>query len=164
MGASHPATSAAAGETSPARPASVLVMPTSSTAAPGRTMSAVSRPGTPAATTTMSDRLVCAPRSLVPVWQSVTVAFSVRRVSSRPSVLPTVMPRPITVTSAPAISTPKRRSSATIPRGVHGRGPGSPSTSRPRLTGCRPSASLAGSIRCSTRRASSPAGSGSWTM
>ena len=34
-----------------------------------------------------------------------------------------------------------------MPRGVHGSGPGSPSTSRPRLTGCRPSASLAGSIR-----------------
>ena len=48
-------------------------------------MSAVSRPGRPAATTTMSAPRVCAARSLVPVWHSVTVAFSLRRVSSRPS-------------------------------------------------------------------------------
>ena len=81
-------------------------MPTSTTAAPGLTMSAVSRPGRPAATTTMSAVLVCAARSLVPVWQSVTVAFSVRRVSSRPRARPTVIPRPMTVTSAPAIATP----------------------------------------------------------
>ena len=39
--------------TSPTSPASVRVMPTSTTAAPGLTMSAVSRPGRPAATTTM---------------------------------------------------------------------------------------------------------------
>ena len=51
-----------------------------------------------------------------------------------------------------------------MPRGVHGSGPGSPRTSLPRLAGCRPSASLAGSIRLSTAWASSPAGSGSWTM
>ena len=74
------------------------------------------------------------------------------------------MPRPITVTSAPAISTPYRRSSATMPRGVHGSGASSPSTSLPRLTGCRPSASLAGSMRLSTRFSSSPDGSGSCTM
>src|SRR5690242_2084863 len=51
-----------------------------------------------------------------------------------------------------------------MPRGVHGSGPGSPKTSLPRLAGCSPSASLAGSIRFSTAWASSPAGSGSWTM
>ena len=34
-----------------------------------------------------------------------------------------------------------------MPRGVHGSGASSPSTSRPRLTGCRPSASLSGSMR-----------------
>ena len=81
-------------------------MPTSTTAAPGLTISAVSSPGRPAATTTMSAVLVCAARSLVPVWHSVTVAFSVRLVSSRPSARPTVIPRPMTVTSAPAIGTP----------------------------------------------------------
>ena len=85
---------------------SVRVMPTSTTAAPGLTMSAVSRPGRPAAITTMSAVLVCAARSLVPVWHSVTVAFSVRLVSSRPRARPTVIPRPMTVTSAPARATP----------------------------------------------------------
>ena len=106
IGASQPATSVTSGATSPTRPASVRVMPTSTTAAPGLTMSAVSRPGRPAATTTMSAVLVWAARSLVPVWQSVTVAFSVRRVSSKPRARPTVIPRPMTVTSAPAIATP----------------------------------------------------------
>ena len=106
IGASHPATSATSAATSPVSPASVRVIPTSTTAAPGLTMSAVSRPGRPAATTTMSAVLVCAARSLVPVWQSVTVAFSVRLVSSRPSARPTVIPRPTTVTSAPAMGTP----------------------------------------------------------
>jgi hypothetical protein len=139
-------------------------MPTSTTAAPGRTISRVSNPGRPAATTTMSELRVWEPRSFVPVWHSVTVAFSVRLVSSSPSERPTVMPRPITVTSAPAIGTPYRRSRATIPRGVAGSGPGSPSTSLPRLTGCRPSTSLAGSIRPSTAPASSPSGSGNCTM
>ena len=106
IGASQPATSATSGATSPTRPVSVRVMPTSITAAPGLTMSAVSSPGRPAATTTMSAVLVCAARSLVPVWHWVTVAFSVRRVSSRPSARPTVIPRPMTVTSAPATATP----------------------------------------------------------
>ena len=41
----------------------------------------------------------------MPVWHSVTVAFSERRVSSSPSGRPTVTPRPITTTSAPAIGT-----------------------------------------------------------
>src|SRR4029077_19539789 len=139
IGASQPATSATSGATSPTSPASVRVMPTSSTAAPGLTMSAVSSPGRPAATTTMSAARVCAARSFVPVWHSVTVAFSERRVSSNPSARPTVMPRPTTVTSAPAISTPYRRSSTSGPCGVHGSGPSSPSPSLPRLTGCRPS-------------------------
>jgi hypothetical protein len=139
-------------------------MPTSTTAAPDLTMSRVSRPGRPAATTTMSALRVCDTRSLVPVWHNVTVAFSVRLVSSKPSERPTVMPRPMTVTSAPAIGTSYRRSRATIPRGVAGSGPGSPSTSLPRLTGCSPSTSLAGSIRPRTAPASSPSGSGSCTM
>src|ERR1051326_8207251 len=50
-----------------------------------------------------------------------------------------------------------------MPRGVHGSGPGSPSTSLPRLTGCSPSASLAGSARCRRANGSRPGGSGSWT-
>ena len=78
-------------------------------------------------------RRVCPARSVVPVWHRVTVAFSLRRVSSRPSGRPTVMPRPITQTSAPPSGMPLRRSSSTTPRGVHGSGPGAPSTNRPRL-------------------------------
>ena len=139
------------------------VMPTSTTAAPGFTISAVIRPGTPAAATTMSARRTWLARSFVPVWHSVTVAFSLRRVSSRPSGRPTVTPRPITVTSAPARGTSYRRSSSTMPRGVHGSGAPLINTRRPRLTGCRPSASFAGSIDSRTRCSSSPAGRGSCT-
>ncbi len=96
----------------------------------------------------------------MPVWHSVTVAFSLRRVSSSPSGRPTVTPRPTTTTSAPAIATPWRRSSSTIPYGVHGSGASWPSTSQPRFVGCRPSASLAGSMSPSTRFSSRPFGSG----
>ena len=69
-------------------------------------MSAVISPATPAAATTTSARRTSAARSRVPVWQSVTVQFSLRRVSSSPSGRPTVTPRPTTVTRAPASSTP----------------------------------------------------------
>src|SRR5215210_2771428 len=123
MGASQPATSRTAGSTSPTMPVSVRVMPTSRTAAPGRTLSGVTRPGTPAAATMMSARRRWPCTSWVPVWHRVTVAFSARRVSSRPSGRPTVTPRPTTTTSAPASATSYRRSSSTMPRGVHGSGP-----------------------------------------
>ena len=52
---------------------------------------------------------------------------------------------------------------APLPCTPHGSGPGCISTSRPRLTGCRPSASLAGSIRSSTGCSRSPRGNGSCT-
>src|SRR6478672_2075341 len=110
LGVSQPATSATPGSTSPATfdlpsgPGTRLT-PTSSTAAPGLTMSAVTMPGTPAAATTMSARRTWAARSRVPVWHRVTVAFSLRRVSISPSGRPTVSPRPMTHTSAPAIGT-----------------------------------------------------------
>ena len=64
---------------------STRLTPTSSTAAPGLTMSAVMMLGTPAAAITMSASRTCVARSRVPVWHRVTVAFSLRRVSSRPS-------------------------------------------------------------------------------
>ena len=63
------------------------------------------RCATPAAATTMSAARRCEARSRVPVWQSVTVAFSLLRVSSSPSGRPTVTPRPTMQTSAPAIGT-----------------------------------------------------------
>ena len=105
------------GATSPAILPSTRLTPASSTAAPGLTMSAVTRAGDPAAATTMSACRTCAARSRVPVWHTVTVAFSLRRVSIRASGRPTVMPRPMTTTFAPAIGTSKRRSSSMMPVG-----------------------------------------------
>ena len=145
-------------------PPSSRLTPTSTTAAPGLTMSAVTMCGTPTAAMMTSACRVSAGRSRVPVWHNVTVAFSDRRVSSRPIGRPTVTPRPITTTCAPAIGTSNRRSRCTMPRGVHGSGAGSLSTSRPRLVGCRPSASLAGSMRSSAAFSSRCLGSGSCTM
>src|SRR3954454_25117874 len=124
LGATYPATFRTSEATSPAILPSTRLTPTSRTAAPGRTSSLVIRPGTPAGATTMSGRRTWAARSRVPVWQRVTVAFSDRRVSSRPRGRPTVIPRPITTTSAPAIGTSYRRSSSTMPFGVHGSGAG----------------------------------------
>src|SRR4051812_43633684 len=164
FGATWPATSTTSRATSPAIFPSTRLTPTSRTAAPGFTIAAVISPGTPAAATTMSAPRTCAARSRVPVWQSVTVAFSERRVSSSPSGRPTVTPRPITTTSAPAIGTSNRRSSSTMPTGVQGSGPGTLSTSRPRLVGCSPSASFSGSIAARTAYSSMCRGSGSWTM
>ena len=84
----------------------------------------------------------------MPVWHSVTVAFSLRRVSSRPSGRPTVTPRPTTHTSAPAIAhvvAAQQLDDAVRRAGQRRRA--RPSTSQPRFVGCSPSASLAGSIR-----------------
>src|SRR5215218_656935 len=141
FGATKPATSTTSSATSPAIFPSTRLTPTSRPAAPGLSLSAVIRPGTPAAATTMSAVRTWAARSRVPVWQRVTVAFSERRVSSSPSGRPTVRPRPTTTTSAPAIGTSCRRSSSITPTGVHGNGPLLPSTSLPRLNGCNPSTS-----------------------
>ena len=118
---------------------------------PGRTMSAVTSPGTPAAATMTSARRRWPARSRVPVWHRVTVAFSVRRVSSRPSGRPTVTPRPTTHDLGAGqldVVAPQQLDDAAR-RARQRRRP--PSTSRPRLVGCSPSASLAGSIRSSTR-------------
>src|SRR3954454_11566645 len=51
-----------------------------------------------------------------------------------------------------------------MPTGVHGSAPGTLSTRRPRLTGCSPSASLAGSIASRIVLSSMPFGRGSCTM
>ena len=85
LGETQPATSQTSAATSPAILPSTRETPTSRTAAPGLTMSAVMMPGTPAAATTMSALRTWAARSRVPVWHRVTVAFSERRVSSSPS-------------------------------------------------------------------------------
>ncbi|EUA06726.1 bifunctional FolD 1 domain protein [Mycobacterium xenopi 4042] len=72
-------------------------------------MSAVTRWGTPTAATMISACRVSAARSRVAVWHKVTVAFSVRRVSSRPNGRPTVTPRPMTTAWHPRSA---RRSAA----------------------------------------------------
>src|SRR5690606_35041015 len=129
LGATQPATSRTSAATSPASLPSTRDTPTSRTAAPGLTMSAVMRPGTPAAATTMSALRVWAARSRVAGWQSVTVAISVRRGSRRPRERPTVMPPPTTATSAALSGESNLRSSSTMPFGVddggghHGVGP-----------------------------------------
>src|SRR5262249_26524781 len=64
-GVKNAATSATAGSMSPTRPASVRVMPTSTTVAPPSTMSAVTTPGTPTATTRTSAARASAARSAV---------------------------------------------------------------------------------------------------
>jgi len=133
LGATNPATSATNGSTSPTILPSTRLTPTSSTAAPGLIISAATMPGAPAAATTMSACRSSRGRSRVPVWHRVTVAFSDRRVSRRPSGRPTVMPRPITTTWAPFSGTPYRCKSSTTPNGVHGSGARWPSTSEPRL-------------------------------
>ena len=136
--------------------------PTSSTVAPGLTMSREMTPATPAAATTMSAWRTSPARSRVPVWHRVTVAFSDRRVRISPRGRPTVSPRPTTTTLAPAIGTAYRRSSSRHPTGVHGRGAGCPSTSHPRFMGCSPSTSLAGSTADRITFSSRPVGC--WTM
>jgi hypothetical protein len=99
-------------------------------------------------------------RSRVPVCVRVTVALTARRVSSSPIERPIVTPRPTTTTCVPARAKPLRSSSSITARGVHGSGEVisslTLSTSLPRLVGCRPSASFAGSIRSRMRSVSMP--------
>ena len=81
-------------------PASVRLMPTSTTAAPDLTMSGETIAGTPAATTRTSASSVCRARSSVREWQIVTVAFAW---SSRCAIgLPTMSLRPTTTACAPS--------------------------------------------------------------
>ena len=80
--------------TSPTSLSPTTLIPTSTTTAPGLSISPVIRPGTPAATTTISASRVCRARSTVFEWQTVTVAFS--RSSRRAAGLPTTFERPTT--------------------------------------------------------------------
>ena len=72
--------------------------------APGATMSLVISPGDPAATHSTSAARVSDGRSIVLLWQSVTVAF--RWVSIVARGRPTTLERPTTVTRAPSRVTP----------------------------------------------------------
>src|SRR5205814_4069575 len=108
-GESHPATSATRPSTSPTHFPSTQLLPTSTTTAPGLTMSGVTSRGTPAAATSTSDRRQTPARYGVRVWATVTVAsppaglaavFFCR--SIRASGLPTTLLRPTATTSRPA--------------------------------------------------------------
>ena len=85
--------------------------------------------------------------------------------SSNASGRPIVRPRPTITTCLPGDRAPRgARAAPGSPRGVHGRGASTPITSRPRFTGCSPSASLSGSIASSAASSSMSGGSGSCTM
>ena len=173
FGAIQAAFSFTAGSTSPRTrdfPSSPVTRetPTSRTITPSLTCSGFTMWAEPAAAITTSALASSSSRFVVPVWARVTVALTSRRVSTRPAGRPMVTPRPITSTCLPASSTPWWRSSSTQPAGVHGSGesssPPTEATSRPRFMGCRPSASLSGSMASSTFWVSTCFGSGSWTM
>src|ERR1051326_2217418 len=84
------------------------VIPTSITVAPGLMWSPVIAPGRPVATMRMSALRVCDPRSVVPVWHSVTVALAVvpLLVSRMDTGRPTSCERPTTTTCAPSTAVP----------------------------------------------------------
>ena len=87
-GLNQPATFATSGWTSPCSLLPSRVIPTSTTAAPGLTMSGVTKQLLPIAATSTSASRATAGRSAVLEWQTVTVAF--RRRSSRATGLPTI--------------------------------------------------------------------------
>ena len=103
------------------RDASVTrLMPTSITTAPGFTMSAVTISGLPMAAIRMSARRVCAARSLVREWQTVTVQSApfpgcINRAAIG---LPTIVLRPRITASKPAVFTPLSISMTCTPAGV----------------------------------------------
>ncbi len=164
-GVIQPATSLTASKsTSPTRPSSVRLVPTSMTAAPGLTMSGVTNFGLPIAAIRISACLVIDGRSLVRLWQSVTVAFAPLFAweSMIDSGRPTIWLRPSTTACCPSTGTPLRWSICSTPCGVQGRNRGWPCTSSPTFSGWNASTSLAGFTALSTRSALICGGSGSW--
>ncbi len=133
-----PATSLTAWKsTSPTRPASVRLMPTSITVAPGLTMSAVTNFALPMATMRMSAVRQISGRFLVRLWQTVTVASppGPRCMSMMAMGLPTISLRPSTTTLAPAMGMLLRMSSCWMPWGVQGRNLGGLARSGPTFCG-----------------------------
>src|SRR5579885_1791979 len=126
-----------------------LLVPTSTTVAPGRIQSAATKPGLPMAATMMSARRRTSGRARVLEWQMVTVALACMR--RRAMGFPTMSLRPRTTALAPSIVIPLRRRISMQPAGVQATRPGRPLTRRPRLTGWNPSTSFAGSTASSTR-------------
>src|ERR1700689_2167048 len=125
---------AAANSTSPTSlPSALRLIPTSNTAAPGRTPSPGMKPALPTAATSTSARSTSARRSRVPVWHTVTVA----RASSSSSAIgrPTMLEAPTTVARAPVRAMPYSCARRMTPNGVHGRSRGRFWASSPVLTG-----------------------------
>ncbi len=123
-------------------------MPTSITVAPGLTKAGVTKPARPIATTRMSAVAATRGRSAVREWQIVTVALACRSISAIG--LPTMSLRPITTAWRPATGMSERRSISITPAGVHERSVARFWTSRPTLTGLKPSTSLSGSMVSNT--------------
>ena len=115
------------------------------------------------AATTMSARRTLSGRSFVRLWQVVTVASAF--CSKAATGTPTMLLRPTTTASFPAMEMPERTSSSMQPAGVHGMNCGVRPfiTSWPMFIGWNPSTSLFRLIRSSTACSFSPFGSGSCT-
>src|SRR5712692_1235618 len=111
----------------------IRLMPTSITAAPGRTQPGSTIAARPMAAMTMSARRTTSGRFRVFEWQMVTVAFAC--ISSSAMGLPTMSLRPTTTASAPSIRIPLRRRISIAPAGVQATSPGRPETRRPRFDG-----------------------------
>mmetsp|Transcript_16400 Transcript_16400/g.50955 ORF Transcript_16400/g.50955 Transcript_16400/m.50955 type:complete len:313 (-) Transcript_16400:223-1161(-) len=157
-------------ECSPGTSPSVLI-PTSSTTAPGRTHERVTRPARPTAATTRSaERLICvscARCSSDSAWRvSHTVTAAAPRLSSiELSGFPTVLLEPITHACLPTTLMPERSSSSSMPFGQHGKNAGSRPrmASRPAFTGLNASTSLHVGMAFRISASSKCAGSGSCT-
>ena len=149
----------------PLPPSSIRLMPTSITAAPGFTMSAVISRGLPTAATRMSARRQWSARSAERLWQMVTVAsppgpFAASRSASG---LPTMSLRPTITTCRPAVSSPASRIMRCTPAAVQGMNRGRPCESSPAFSGWKPSTSRSGGTASSTATVSTCGGSGSCT-
>ncbi len=106
-------------------------MPTSITIAPGLTMSARSVLRRPTAATTMSALRVCAARSDVALWHTVTVALACS--SIRAIGLPTVLERPITTACLPRTGSLVASINFMQPPGVQALKPACPISNAPAL-------------------------------
>lgn len=117
------------------------LMPQSMTTAPFLIQSPLTSSGCPMATTRISARTVTSFKFSVFEWHTVTVPWF--HFNSSLQGVPTILDRPSTQTSLPAMTVPVRLMSSTTPFGVHGRKPErSPTAIFPSLMVLRPSTSL----------------------
>lgn len=147
------------------------VMPTSIMHAPGLTMSAVTKRGTPVADTIMSAFKQSSFNWAggVKRWHMVTVA-SIAHVSLRPSACksikigsPTFFERPITTAFLPNVSMFVRFRSSCTPNAVHGINVFMSKHKRPTFFSLKPSTSLVQLIASHIRRSSTCFGTGNCT-